>query len=460
MMKRILTTLILCIAIIAGALPSFAADSVTAVRSVQRIYLDGAPVELLAYNIGGYNRVRIRELGMRVNFSVYYDAATNSVRISREYPYIADTEPLPSPGDNETAVPSSQAFYVRGNLINITAYLIAGNNYATLREVCAAINLGLAYDPDTDSVYMDTQTAYLPDMPPELLRPEAIPDRTAPGTTAGADKVLITEKVLDGSEWAREDYSAQANPAIFDSVFTRAAYNTIRQSLIDRDTILADNNENGFNLYYRYANFIDPNYSANGVPGDTYNAMDTVVWMFNGYYQFTLGIEPYVKNRYDYWGYRICKAVAHEFYAPANQATDAFINEVKALESDREKVKRINAYVCDRIYYNASERSGGTNNIFTSATPVAGTCGTYTEAFNYLCQRAGIPCVKIQSETHGWNAVLVDGSWYILDLTANDTAPPDYEVIFLWDTHPDYTDKNPKHTLFAQELLAPSSTVR
>jgi len=48
--------------------------------------------------------------------------------------------------------------------------------------------------------------------------------------------------------------------------------------------------------------------------------------------------------------------------------------------------------------------------------------------------------------------------WYVIDLTANDVDPPNYNVIYLLDTHPVYTDKYPKHTAFAKELLIQGGT--
>ena len=86
---------------------------------------------------------------------------------------------------------------------------------------------------------------------------------------------------------------------------------------------------------------------------------------------------------------------------------------------------------------------------------MGGACGVYMDAIHYLCQRAGISSVRVQSETHGWNAVFIDGKWRIIDATANATAPPNYNVIFLMDAHPDYTDRYPQHTAFAKELLVP-----
>jgi len=455
MKKRFLVALILCIAILTGILPVHAEESYTAVLSSQKFYVDGSLVDILAYSINDFNNVRVRELGKAVNFSVFYDASMNSVRIDRNYAYAGgDTEVLPSPGNIVSAVVSNQSFFVSGVPVNIAAFNIANNNYAQLRDVCGAINLGLAYDPTTNSVYMDTKTAYLPNMSPDMLRPEAIPKQVTQPNLDENTRTPITEKVLDGSEWAREDFSQQANPAIFNGILTRAAYNAIRQSIVDRDIILADNNEKGYNLYYRYANFTDKTYTTTN-PGDTYRAIDKVLWSFNAYYQYTLGVEPYVKNIYDYWGYAVGKVVTHDFYAPANQATESFINEVKALASDREKIDKLNSYLCSKIYYDANEHNG-TNKIFTSITPVGGACGTFSEAFNYLCHRAEIPCVKVQSETHGWNVVYVDGHWYVVDITANMIAPPEYKIIFLWETHPDYTDKYPNHTEFAKELLVPS----
>ena len=46
----------------------------------------------------------------------------------------------------------------------------------------------------------------------------------------------------------------------------------------------------------------------------------------------------------------------------------------------------------------------------------------------------------------------------MIDITANMISPPNYEVIYLEDTHPFYTDIFPKHTAFAKELLVQGGT--
>ena len=57
-------------------------ETVTATRTTSPIYVDGEQVEISAYNIGGYNYFRLRDLGELVGFGVEWDQATHSVRIA------------------------------------------------------------------------------------------------------------------------------------------------------------------------------------------------------------------------------------------------------------------------------------------------------------------------------------------------------------------------------------------
>ena len=64
-----------------------AADSLAARPSSQPIYVDDQRVDMTAYNIGGNNYVRLRDIGRAVDFGVTYDAATNSVYINSTQTY-------------------------------------------------------------------------------------------------------------------------------------------------------------------------------------------------------------------------------------------------------------------------------------------------------------------------------------------------------------------------------------
>lgn len=79
-----------------------AAAGLMAQPSVQAIYVDGERAYFTAYAIAGNNYVQLREIGRRVDFSVTYDAATDSVRISTDTPYAEQyaaapiTQPVPA----------------------------------------------------------------------------------------------------------------------------------------------------------------------------------------------------------------------------------------------------------------------------------------------------------------------------------------------------------------------------
>lgn len=78
-----------------------AADHLTARPSSQAFYINGQQASLTAYAIGGNNYVRLRDIGKAVDFGVTYDAATNSVHIDSNAPYVeavtipAQTTPSP-----------------------------------------------------------------------------------------------------------------------------------------------------------------------------------------------------------------------------------------------------------------------------------------------------------------------------------------------------------------------------
>ena len=118
------------------------------------------------------------------------------------------------------AEPSSQTFFVDGKQVYLQAYAIGGNNYVKLRDVGQAVNFNVTYDGATNSVQIATNEPYSEDMP--------APEVTAPATPAAPASYTIS-----ADHWSREDFSRQANSAVFTGVYDRNLYNAIRQTLVD-----------------------------------------------------------------------------------------------------------------------------------------------------------------------------------------------------------------------------------
>ncbi len=81
-----------------------AAAGLMANPSSQKFYLEDRQINLQAYEIGGSNYVKLRDIGQAVDFGVVYDAATNTVTISPDKPY--ETEVIPpasTPQDSQTS---------------------------------------------------------------------------------------------------------------------------------------------------------------------------------------------------------------------------------------------------------------------------------------------------------------------------------------------------------------------
>lgn len=105
-----------------------AADDLTARPSSQTFYIDGQQATLTAYSIGGSNYIRLRDIGRAVDFGVTYDAATNSVYIDPNAPYVEEVAILAQ------ATPPSQAVTeenVRAALAQLRKTYPTGTVYPT-----------------------------------------------------------------------------------------------------------------------------------------------------------------------------------------------------------------------------------------------------------------------------------------------------------------------------------------
>ena len=70
--------------VLGASLVGGAAAGIVAEPTWQNIYVDGQQVSMTAYNIAGSNYVKLRDIGQKVGFNVYWD---NGVQIDSDAPY-------------------------------------------------------------------------------------------------------------------------------------------------------------------------------------------------------------------------------------------------------------------------------------------------------------------------------------------------------------------------------------
>ena len=90
-MKKILYLLIgLALGFALGSPAAQAIEGILAQRCTSPILLNGAPVEIEAYNINGHNYFKLRDIGKAVGFNVYWNAEDGTVQIETNRPYTGE----------------------------------------------------------------------------------------------------------------------------------------------------------------------------------------------------------------------------------------------------------------------------------------------------------------------------------------------------------------------------------
>lgn len=94
--------------------------------------------------------------------------------------------------------------------------------------------------------------------------------------------------------------------------------------------------------------------------------------------------------------------------------------------SDRERIKAVHDWMCLNMRYDRENYDRGT--IPAESYDVTGAmnkgvvvCQGYAETFKDFMSLQGIECEIITSENHAWNKVKVDGEYYYIDVTWDDT---------------------------------------
>jgi hypothetical protein len=129
--------------------------AVQAAATSSDVFLRGKKINLTAYNIGGNNYFKLRDIAAAINFSVIYDSKTNTVVIdtTREYFFNEIRNILPSATEatekvyyNDTDTGNITITRVDNSYYSIEAFNISSDkDYATLQKIIGVFTT----DPQT-----------------------------------------------------------------------------------------------------------------------------------------------------------------------------------------------------------------------------------------------------------------------------------------------------------------------
>lgn len=145
-------------------LNGYTAGPVLAQASTQSLSIDGEAVSgaAAAYNIGGSNYFKLRDLAMLLTntgakFEVGYDAAANQITLTTGQSYtLAGAELAAGDTSSQLGSPLSSSVYIDGESVSLTGYNINGNNYFKLRDLGGALGFEVGWDEAARTVTVTT----------------------------------------------------------------------------------------------------------------------------------------------------------------------------------------------------------------------------------------------------------------------------------------------------------------
>lgn len=152
MKKKI--SLLLAILMLVTLIPTAFAESKTvdAVKNTKKVTLDGEEVMVGAYDVEGYNYLKLRDIAAKLNgkkcqFSVGYDEPTKLITVELAKGYEKVEGDLAEIKDEKAkAIVSVKKILVNGEEKEVKTALINENNYMQLRDLGSLVGLGVKYD--------------------------------------------------------------------------------------------------------------------------------------------------------------------------------------------------------------------------------------------------------------------------------------------------------------------------
>ncbi len=121
-------------------------------------------------------------------------------------------------------------------------------------------------------------------------------------------------------------------------------------------------------------------------------------------------------------------AVREEYTAQFAQQLSIWEEQIELMETTVEKEQKIHQLLCDTVAYDYAMNTEDPDDKQMSQSCIsavlfqqATVCTGYAQLFSLLCNRAGIECVTVTSDSHAWNKVRMGNTWYNVDCTWNDS---------------------------------------
>ena len=139
----------------------------TATPTNSKVVINGKEVAFTAYNIGGNNYFKLRDIasainGTNKNFNVGWDGNNNAITLKSKTTYsnVGGELVVNSNANVTTSKISNSKIFVDGKLTTFMAFNIADNNYIKLRDLGEVFDFSVNWNDGTQTIEINTNKSY------------------------------------------------------------------------------------------------------------------------------------------------------------------------------------------------------------------------------------------------------------------------------------------------------------
>ena len=110
-----------------------------------------------------------------------------------------------------------------------------------------------------------------------------------------------------------------------------------------------------------------------------------------------------------------------------DEVTNEIINEANKYNTDYEKELYVHDKLVSMLHYDS--RASMNQTAYSALVNHNSVCAGYAHAFQYILIKLGIPCFYVTGDStgdHAWNIVYIDGNYYNVDVTWDNTLNSRY----------------------------------
>ncbi len=150
------------------------------------------------------------------------------------------------------------------------------------------------------------------------------------------------------------------------------------------------------------------------------SVVDTVVsptFVAPGSYR--LAVYVYLADGESYAGYQDIVIAEDGVHPTVAQKVQQIVSQCRVQGDDWQTALNMHDWLTSHAYYDLTYSYYGAEDVLFRGF---GVCDSYSKAYQFLLNAAGIPNERVFSETHAWNIAQFDGKWYHIDVTWDDPS--------------------------------------